>query len=211
MPEPVDDKPKADPVAATTEINKAELTPEVRAYLEKQEKAAADAATELAKAQGELAETTKIAKEERDFRLNATYLHKAETDFAHLPRTFEPVVKAEGEHPVAQNESFAAALRELDEKAPMAAKILTPMLKSADALLAKGDFFREFGSGGSNSDSSAASPLSKIEGITSQIMKDEKGPGDKPLSHAQAYDLAIQRNPALYEESRQFKPVGASK
>ncbi len=205
------DEVKTDPVVEPATINKAELSPEVRAYLEKSEADAKALRSELDATKTTLDDVSKIAKAEQDLRVHGTFMRKAE-ELAHLPLTFDAVAMAKAEDGTERGpvELFAGALRELHEKAPGAEAILLPMLQTADLAMAKSELFREFGSGAGGS-SQAGSAQGRVKALATEIQKSEKAADGSALSYAQAYDIAVTRDPELYESTRALPELGRSR
>lgn len=132
--------------AEKAEIDKADLPESVRKALAKAEDDRAEATRKADEAQ-------RMAKEERDTRLSKEFVAKAESDYGNLS------LKAE---------EFGPVLKEASEKLSKEAfKALEGVLKASDEQIAKGELFKEAGSGGGTpaADSAYAEAQRKAEDI----------------------------------------------
>lgn len=155
--------------AEKAELEKADLPPAVKAALEKAETKEAEA---LQKAE----EAERIAKEERDNRLNKEFIAKAEGFEAlsiEAPK-FGPILKA---------------VHDKLEKAD--AEEIERVLKAADEQIAKGELFKEAGRSG------GAAPGGAFEEATQKAEDIRKA--DPKLSKEQALEKAFDADPALQE------------
>lgn len=125
-------------------INKADLSPEVRKYLEAQEKEA----EELRKDANETKETVAKMRDEADTR---EVIEKVRADYSHLPGKEEEVVKS------------VKALRGTEGW-----NVIDTMLKAADTAIAKGT--TEIGKGGQR-DEEDDSALAELEKKAGEIAK----------------------------------------
>jgi flagellar biosynthesis GTPase FlhF len=159
-----------------SEVNKAELPPSVRAALEKAEKDAADAKARIEKAEKDAHDAAEIAKAERDQRVTQEFIKKAEG------------FKALSVKPV----EFGPVLKRASEKLEKADfEVLEELLKAADEQIAKGDLFKEMGSGvgGSVLPSDALGEL--------QRKAEELRKNDSALSIADAQERVMKNDPDL--------------
>jgi hypothetical protein len=150
----------------------ATLPEAVRKHLEAQQ-------AEVAKAKTDAAEAAETAKVEKEARLSAEYLTKAKgPDFAGLP---------------GQPETFATALREIDEKlSKEAGAEVLRLLKAASHLNTGGaDDFRTFGGMGADVSSTNAAKAT-IDQEAAKFMA-----ADNTLSPAQAIVKAYDAHPDL--------------
>lgn len=115
------------------EINKADLDPAVRAYIEKQEAAARANAERAEKAEKTAESAETIAKAERDARLTREFVAKAES-YRALP---------------INKDEFGAVLKAAAEKLTKGEfEAIDTVLKAADEQIAKGELFKERGRSG---------------------------------------------------------------
>lgn len=165
----------ANGVKKEEEIDKSDLPPAVRAAFEKSEADRAALAERVEKAEKGAAESDRLVKAERDERLTAEFIAKAETLKALpvKPAEFGPVLKAASEK-LTKDEYQAL------EKA----------LTAADEQIQKGDLFKEQGRAheGERADSAYAEATQKAE---------ELRKSDSKLTKTAALDQAFRDNPDL--------------
>lgn len=153
--------------AEKAELEKADLPPAVKAALEKAEEDRKESAKKAEDAE-------RIAKEERDTRLNKEFIAKAEgfEGLSVKPAEFGPVLKAASEK--LGKDDF---------------KELERVLKSADEQIVNGELFKEAGSSGSRVTSGAFEEAQKA---AEEIRK-----ADSKLSPDQALEKAFEADPEL--------------
>lgn len=159
---------KTEPKTEPTTINKSELTPAQRAYVEKLEQDRAAEQTRLEKAEKDAEEASKVAKAERDERLTRDFIAKAET-FKALPVTpgdFGIVLKSI--HGGVDAKTFEQ---------------LETVLKAADEQIQKGDLFKEQGRAGDPQPSTVEAEVTR--------KAEELRKSDSKLSKAEAFDRAL--------------------
>lgn len=164
------DKPEPKPV------DKSELTPEVRALVEKAEADAAVEKSEREKLAKRVEDAEKLAKAERDERLTRDFVAKAET-FKALPveaEKFGPVLKAASES--LSKEEFEA---------------LETVLKAADEQIAKSELFKEQGS------SRESTPTGALADATKKAEEIRKS--DPKLSADKALEMVFKADRSLEE------------
>lgn len=153
-----------------------------------------DEATELAKAldglpeplrkafekqQADLAEATRVAKAERDLRLDAEYLEKA--------RGF----KALG----VDTSNLAKTLRKAADLDPDLFVEIDQVLKAADAQIAEGNLYKSLGAPASVIESGSAHD--RLDAIAKSLVAEGKA-----SDYATALSKAAEENPDLYAEHR---------
>lgn len=120
------------------DLNKADLPPAVRAALEKAEKVAeariAKAEADAAAATAEAAESNKLAKAERDARLEREFITKAHAEFPHVPGDLDALGR--------EMKRASETLSKEDYEA------YETRLRAANDQIEKGDLFAELGRGG---------------------------------------------------------------
>jgi hypothetical protein len=160
-----DGKPEPD----EDDLSKADLSPAVRARLEKAAKDGEEMRARMEKAE-------ELAKSERDERLTAVYVTKAEgyKSLVQKAEEFGPLLKR-----------AADALSKEDFEA------LQTVLKAADEQIAKGELFKEQGAGGE----------AQRSGAYEEAMRkvDELRKSDSKISHAKALDKVFKEDKALEE------------
>jgi hypothetical protein len=153
------------------EVNKADLSPEVRALVEKAEKAEQAAAERIAKAEKDAQEASDIAKAERDQRITREFVAKAE-EFRSLsvePAKFGPILKSVSEK---------LTKEEVDE--------LDRVLKAADEQLRQSGIFKEAGvSGDPRTGGTSEEQVSELQRKAEEIRKT-----DPSVSQWQAMEQA---------------------
>jgi hypothetical protein len=154
-------------VTKKAEINKADLPQPVREALEKAE-------SEAAESRREAAEAAKIAKAERDARLNKEFVAKAEgfKGLAVNAEKFGPILKAANEK--LSKEEYEA---------------LETVLRAANNGIETGELFKEQGRGGVPAAGDAATDLQRKAG--------ELKKSDSKLSQAEAEDQVLKSDPDL--------------
>jgi hypothetical protein len=162
-----DKKVKKGAKVKATVLSKAD--PETRAYIEKME---ADNRAAVEKANKRIAEAEKIAKAERDLRIQR-----------------EAVTKAQALPMIAEDPNELAELLIALDGTPEGAKV-EKMLKAANEAIAKGDLFSEMGRTGAGVTSGTA-----VEAAAAEIRK-----ADPNLTPEQAIAKAYEANPDLYDE-----------
>jgi|GEM_PF-2976992 len=155
--------------AEKAELEKADLPPAVKAALQKAEDDRRESARKAEEAE-------RIAKEERDTRLNKEFIAKAE-EFKGL------TVKSEEFGPVLKS---ASEKLEKDEY-----EALETVLKAADEQIVRGELFKEAGASGSHTPSGAFEEATKK---AEEIRK-----SDSSLTAEQALEKAFEADPALQE------------
>lgn len=157
-----------------TAIDKSELTPAVRAYVEKMEADQAARDARITKAEEATKRADDLAKAERDIRVTGEFITKAEGYRA-------LVVKAE---------EFGPVLKEAAEKLSKEAyDAIENVLKAADEQIAKGELFKEHGRGGEARPSDSETQLTQ--------KAEELRKADSSLTGYQAMQRAIKENPEL--------------
>lgn len=155
--------------AEKAELEKADLPPAVKAALQKAEDDRKEATAKAEEAQ-------KLAKEERDTRLNKEFVAKAETYKALTvePAKFGPILKS------ASEKLDKADFEELER-----------ILKAADEQVAKSELFKEAGAGGT------VTPNGAYDEATKKAEEIRKS--DPKLTQEQALEKAFEADPALQE------------
>lgn len=159
----------------TTEINKEELPPAVRAYIEKQEAEVKSAVKRADEAVAILkAEAVKVRKSE--------FVAKAET-LPHLPGT-------------GTSEEFGELLMKFADSEPEAAVKLIAVLEGTETVLSKSAIWAERGSARVGQTGSA---MDKITAVATELRKSE---GEDKLSIEQAISKVLDdpKNASLYDE-----------
>jgi hypothetical protein len=161
-------------------INKDELSPEVRAIVEKAEKDAAANAEALEKAEKEAKAAHDIAKAERDTRVTGEWIAKAESgDLRGLP---------------GKPAEVGPVLKSLAEAAPEAwAEFEKSVLTPAAAQLRESDLLKEQGAGGEGPPPDSA--LAKFEAKVDELRK-----ADTSLSKSAAKERVRKENPELMRQ-----------
>jgi chromosome segregation ATPase len=128
------DKPQPAPV------DKSQLAPEVRAMIEKAER-------DAEQTRKEADEAKKIAKAERDQRIEREFISKAETEFANMP---------------GDKTELGQLLKTASEKLGKADyDMLEQRLRAADEQIKTGDLFKQFGQDGEHQPSSAEDTIAR--------------------------------------------------
>lgn len=151
-------------------VDKSELSPAMRAHVEKMEADAAALADRVAKAEKDAEADREIAKAERETRLTNTYIAKAE-EFKALPinpAEFGPVLK-----------SVHGKLTEGEAAA------LDRVLKAADAAMVTAGLFKEAGRSG-DGPNDGDTVIAKVTKAAAEIRK-----ADPKLGHGEAMQQVL--------------------
>ena len=143
---------------------------------DEQREAVSKAMEEVRKANMRAEEAERIAKAERDFRLNEEYVSKARS-FVGLPVSpaeFGPVLKRLQEN-----------MHEDD------VQMIEKALSAANETIASGGFFSEFGKRGTG----ASEPISKIDQKAQELVSKSEN-----MSMEAARALVVEQDPSLYDE-----------
>lgn len=153
-------------------MKNANLSPEVKAFLQAQE----DTKATLEKS---LKDTQTAVDFEKAARLDREYLSKAQglSGLAQKPEDFGPILKG------------------IAEKAPEEYVKLEPLLKGWNEVMNQSAIFKEVGKGGSNLLGSAATTEEEINKRASELMK-----SDTSLTMAKAITKALESDPVLYDQ-----------
>lgn len=159
---------KSDPEPASTEINKDELDPAVRARLEKAEADAAAFATRLQKAE-------ELAKAERDERITREFVEMAKSEFVHLGSADELGPRLKRMSETLSKDDFDAHLESL---------------RAANAQIDTSNLFAEIGKSGDPSPTGGGTS----ELATLQKAADELRKNDNSLTAYEAMHLAMRND-----------------
>lgn len=162
-------------------VSKADLSPEVRAVVEKAERAEADANARIEKAEKAAEAAGDIAKGERDARITAEFIAKAETTYGELP---------------ANPQELGPVLKRASEKLEKADyEYLEQVLKGANESVATGELFGEIGRGGVPNGDTAGDAFSALQKKAEEIRK-----SDSTIDEHAALEKAMKDNPDLQRD-----------